>query len=1048
MKTLNTQFIKSLQCEIAGEVRVDPATRWLYSTDASIYQIEPLGVVFPRRLDDLAAIVGLCAQEGVAVLPRGSGSSLAGQAIGEALIVDCSRYLNQLEVIDAHSQEAWVQPGLILAALNKEAGRVGLQFGPDPASAERATMGGSLANNATGAHSIQFGMAADHLLEVEVVLGDGSTAHFGSLAVEDVQKRLGLNKNAHSHLLTGKEIPFSSSLETELYRVALGIREGWGDPIRQHWPKTWRRASGYNLNYLLPWSPSQPPDWDQNAWQAGVGLAYPPVSAGEINLAQLFAGSEGTLGIIKRAKLRLSPLPEHTVLAVLSFRSIAEACDVTPAILERKPSAIELIPGSIFELARALPAYASHLAFFEPFEVNGQAPAAVLVVEFCGESPARLMERAQALQDFGKTLLAISLEEQKKIWSVRKVGLGILMSSPGDTKPWSFIEDLAVPVERLGEFVRAIDEILAQHHTSCEIYAHASAGCLHIRPFLNLKSESGKRDLRRIAEQAVDLTLSLGGSVSGEHGDGLARGEWLERMYGPDLIQAFRMVKQAADPTGILNPGKLLAVSAGGALPRMDENLRYGSSYHTDLAWAPNLNFSRQGGLAGAIEQCNGAGVCRKEDGVMCPTFQATRDEMHSTRGRANLLRALISGKLQGTDWGLPAVKEAMDLCLACKGCKSECPSAVDVAKLRYEFLDWLHRADGGGERRRLRDYLFAYIGDLARIGQPFSQAANLLLQSKATQPVRKLLGIAGQRTLPLFTRRSLSSQAAALWIKSGRLSREKQEAERPVVIFLNDAFSEHFYPGAGLAALRLLQAADVQVLTVGVIGAGRTLISKGFLDGARIHARRLVAVLKELDPQGELPVIGVEPSEIYTLCDEYPDLLTGDAYVERLAERAFTIEEYLIRPFGAGGERLINQLMRVAINPHLEKHQSLHLLKNKTVLFHAHCYQKARKPLADGISSGAQATIEFLSAFGYEVKLVDAGCCGMAGAFGYEAEHYELSMQVGELALFPTVRQAGEDTLIAASGVSCQAQIEDGTGREAVHPLELVVEYLARSQR
>ncbi len=435
------------------------------------------------------------------------------------------------------------------------------------------------------------------------------------------------------------------------------MREGWGDDIRQRWPRTWRKASGYNLNYLLPWSPTQPPHWE-GAQADGSLLGYPPLAPGEINLAHLFAGSEGTLGIIRRARVRLSRLPEHSVLAVLPFASVAQACDVTPAILERKPSAIELIPGSILELARSLPAYAAQVDFFKPFEVEGKAPAAVLVVEFSGSSQPLLLQQAQALRDFGEVILALSAQEQKKIWNVRKVGLGILLSRPGDTRPWSFVEDLAVPVERLGSFVRAMDEILARHQTSCEIYAHASAGCLHIRPLLNLKSEKGKHDLRSIAEQAVDLTLSLGGSVSGEHGDGLARGEWLERMYGERIMQAFRLIKQAADPLGILNPGKLVATEPGVALPRMDENLRYPQDYHTDLAWQPNLDFSRQGGLVGAIEQCNGAGVCRKADGVMCPSFQATKEEMHSTRGRANLLRA--SGQWQacmGTDWGLPAVK-------------------------------------------------------------------------------------------------------------------------------------------------------------------------------------------------------------------------------------------------------------------------------------------------------------------------------------------------------------------------------------------------------
>ena len=422
-----------------------------------------------------------------------------------------------------------------------------------------------------------------------------------------------------------------------MYRAVLKVREGAAQEIIQRWPKTWRRASGYNLNYLLPWANSQPPNWQKFARENGLPEEYPPLASGKMNLAQLFAGSEGTLGVIKKAKVRLVPLPKHSVLAVLSFSSVAAACDHTPAILLRHPAAVELIPGSLIRLARSLPAYAQQLRFLERLAVDGEFPQAVLVVEFSGDDPQILKEQASALQDFAAVLLAEGAQEQRQIWGVRKVGLGILMSQPGDTKPWSFIEDLAVPVERLGEFVRSMDSILAEFGTTCEIYAHASAGCLHIRPLLDLKTLHGRRNLRAIAERAVDLTLSLGGAVSGEHGDGIARVEWSERMFGLPLLQAFREIKQAADPKGILNPGKVVDLDPFAAPQRMDRNLRFGDGYHAQ-PWQANLDFSQQGGLAGAIEQCNGAGVCRKVDGVMCPSFQATLDEMHSTRGRANLL--------------------------------------------------------------------------------------------------------------------------------------------------------------------------------------------------------------------------------------------------------------------------------------------------------------------------------------------------------------------------------------------------------------------------
>lgn len=1069
-------FQKRLQAEIAGEVVSHLAARILYSTDASIYQIEPLGVVFPRTLDDLDSVVGLCAQEGVPLLARGAGSSLGGQAIGRALIIDCARYLNRLEQLDVVKREAWVQPGLVLAELNRQAGRVGLQFGPDPASAERATLGGCLGNNATGAHSITYGMAVDHLLEADVLLGDGSRVTFTEIALEEAKKI------AHSHKYIRDAIQKSvrQTCEANLYAAALQVRQGAEREIQRRWPKTWRRASGYNLNYLLPWAESQPPNWQQYASANGVVETYPPVAAGKINLAQLFAGAEGTLGVIRRARLRLVPLPEQTVLAVLSFDSIQAACDATPAILRRSPSAVELIPGSLISLARSLPAYASQLRFLEGLALNGQAPQAVLAVEFCGADRLELVQQAKALQDFAPLLVAENAREQKQVWGVRKVGLGILMSQAGDRKPWAFIEDLSVPVENLGALLRGMDEILAAHHTTCEIYGHASAGCVHIRPLLNLKTLQGRKDLRTIAFQACELAVRLGGSVSGEHGDGIARLESSQRMFGPNLVQAFRQVKQAADPQGIFNPGKVVDLDPFAAPHPVDRDLRTSGGEKT-APWQTALDFSAQGGLDGAIEQCNGAGVCRKAGGVMCPSFQVTQDEANSTRGRANLLRALISGRLgenlqrrladfeaagapgRGAKRGqsgspgaiaaeLAPLVDAMDLCLACKGCKAECPSAVDMAKLRYEFVHWLHRSDGGAQSRRLRDYLFGFFGDLARFGQPFGGLINLLAETPLAAPVKRALGLAPQRPLPKFAGKTLAQIARKdfLQLERGRgisanrapvrkhtdVADELDDGLREPVLFLSDAFCENFYPQAGNAALQALALAGCHSLYLRTCGAGRTLISKGFLDQARAHAVRLVAEIKLHDPQGRIPLVGVEPSEIYTVCDEYLDFFPGDGYVRDLSQRVFTIEEYLLRPSGVFVQ---NNKLRIAIIQQKELFKTMLFPKYKKVLLHAHCYQRARGPAADGFASGERSTVEFLQALGYQVELVDDGCCGMAGAFGYEAEHYQLSKQVGELALLPAVRQAGPEVLIATSGVSCKAQIEDFAGRQALHPIELL---------
>jgi FAD/FMN-containing dehydrogenase/Fe-S oxidoreductase len=983
---LPAELIRDLEENIAGEVRTDLTTRILYATDASIYRIEPLGVVFPRNVEDLHASVKLAGLYGVPVLARGSGSSLAGQAIGPALILDCSRYLDKIIAIDPQSRTAIVEPGVILERLNREAGRYGLMFGPDPASAERATMGGSVANNATGAHSILYGMAADHLAAADVIFSDASQATLRALPVDEARSR-------------AQRV--EQGVENALYRLALQIREQHAETIHENWPRVWRRASGYNLNYLLPWSPSQPAHWSD------AGLGYPPLAADEINLAPLLAGSEGTLGVISRLTLRLVPKPPYTLLGVLTYDSIPEACDAAPDLLTQPVSAIELIPGALIRLARGVPAYASQASF-----VQGE-PAAILVVEFSGDDPRELHSRMSCLQDkaAGEVLVAEDEAQQKQIWAVRKVGLGLLLSMPGDRKPLSFIEDISVPVEQLGYYVRSLDRILEKYGTTAEIYAHASAGCLHIRPLLSLKNDKGVRDLRRIAEEAMALGLSLGGATSGEHGEGLARSEWEARQFGPQVMDLFRQLKQVADPQGLCNPGKILDA------PPMDRNLRFGADYQTRI-WPTGIDFTRQDGLDGAIEMCNGAGVCRKDGGVMCPSFQATREEMHSTRGRANLLRAMISGAFPSQPMAEKAVAQALDLCLACKGCKAECPSAVDVAKLKYEFSDHYYQ----GHRRRLRDYLFAYIDRLAPAARLFAPLLNSLLDAGIVRASgERWFGLAQERRFPRFA----GLNRPRLPLGTGDQKRASGETS---VLFLTDAFSHYFHPETELAGVRVLERCGERVSLLPLIGAGRTLISKGFLEAARRHARQVLAVIRKIDPSGSLPVVGVEPSEIYTLRDEFLDLFPGDEFVAGLSQRAWMVDEYLLRP-GADGRPILARLPVVqdtgATAPQ--------------VWLHGHCYQKAQPPAGDGYPTGVAATTAMLRQRGYQVQVIDAGCCGMAGAFGYEAEHYSISMQVGELALFPALRKAPAGIIVAATGTSCRSQIQDGTSREAVHPICLV---------
>jgi FAD/FMN-containing dehydrogenase/Fe-S oxidoreductase len=983
---LNPDFISELRKHFRGEIRTDLATRILYSTDASIYQIEPMGVALPKMQDDLQAAVESAAKYNVPILPRGAGSSLAGQAIGEALVLDCSRWLDKLVDVDPEAHTATVEPGLVLSRLNAAAAKHGLTFGPDPASAERATMGGVIGNNATGAHSILYGMTADHLVSADVILANGSLAAWGVVKPSNTDKS-----------------------QPGVLSAAMKIRERYAEGIKQNYPRSWRNSAGYRLNYLLPWSSTMPPQWSDD-WSLSTGH-YPPVGPGTVNLAALLAGSEGTLAIIRQATVNLVPKPKYTVLGVLSCDSIAKACDDVPRLLGFQPSAVELVPQMLIRLAKGVPAYAGLVDW-----VRGD-PAALLVVEFSGSRPEVVREAVKSLGP--DAIIAETNEEQAKVWNVRKVGLGIFDSRPADARPVAFIEDCAIPVARLGEFVREIEKILAAHDTYAAFYAHASAGCLHIRPILDLKSGEGRQALRSISEATFALTLELGGAMSSEHGDGFARAEYLNRTYGPELVDAMRLLKRAVDPNNLLNPGKLLDA------PPMDSHLRYREDYQAQT-WPPALDFRRNNGLAGAIEQCNGQGVCRKDFGVMCPSFQATREEKHSTRGRANLLRAMISLPspigIAAKGEAERAVFGALDLCLACKGCKAECPSGVDMAKLKYEFQNEYYKS----HRRKLRDYLFAYIGPLAQLGASFGGLANWLM---ALPLVKQALNLTQNRAFPKFVSQTPEPKS--------RLSNPEYS---DAVLLLRDTFIHFFEPEIEQAALCVLAACGVQVKALPYFGAGRTLISKGFIEPARRHAERILDAVQKLDPSGQLPVLGIEPSELYTLRDEFFDLLPKRReQVESLTARSWLVEEYLLRLKNDKNDKLrVTNMLRW--NP---------TQQNQKILLHGHCYQKAQPPAADGLPIGQTASAELLRAVGYDVEIIPSGCCGMAGAFGYEAEHYDVSMQVGELVLLPAVRQAGESgRVIAAVGTSCRSQIADGTGVLAQHPIVLVSDRLKRASQ
>ena len=960
-----TELQELLAQRLHGEARFDDYSRALYSTDASNHQITPLGVVLPETEQDLFAVVETAAELGVPLLPRGGGTSLSGAAVGEALILDCSKHLAQIHHIDAESRTAVVGPGVVCTQLNVAAAKNGLMYGPDPASADRATFGGMIGTNATGAHSIRYGMTADHVVAVDSVLSDGTAARFKDMSIEGARLKAS-----------------GGGLEAHIYASALTARSNYAEAVRERWPRTWRRSSGYSLNYLTQYTPDRPPAWYQDE--------YPPQS--QFNLAPMLCGSEGTLAILRRAEVRLVARPKFTALVILGFESVALACEATPDILETEPAAVELIPRMLIERARTVPAYARRLGF-----VEGD-PTALLVVEYTGDTASEAQAAAEELGRRGKILS--QLEEQADLWAVRKAGLGLLMSVPGDAKPITFMEDVAVPVEQLSRYVREVDRILEANGTHGEWYAHASAGCLHMRPLINLRRAEGVEQMRTIAEAVVELAIGMGGSISGEHGDGLSHTEYNERLFGPEIMRAFKEIKQAFDPAGILNPGKVVEGET-----QLDADLRLGPDYVT-IEPETVFAFREQGGFVGAVEACTGVGICRKADGVMCPSFQATKDETHSTRGRANALRAAISGRLPADAMSSREIYEILDLCIECKGCKSECPTQVDMARLKAEFLGQYQAVHGLPVRSRL----FGEIAVFFRLLQPLAPLTNFVARIRLFRWVLgQTVDIAPQRIMPELATRRFSR----VFKPSTGASLGKQ-----VVLFL-DTFTEFNSPEIGESAVGVLSAAGFDVTLVpGQVCCGRPLISKGMLTRAKKNALRNVAALAPYAREG-VKIVGLEPSCVSALQDEYPDLLPDNQDATLVADAAILIEEFLVAE---------NRLDEVQFLP-----------GDDPIVLHNHCHTKSLH--------GSMATIEMLSATGRPVEEIPSGCCGMAGSFGYEAEHYDISMQIGELALFPAVREAimreGEKHVVAP-GTSCRAQIRDGTAVVAQHPIQLLADLLA----
>jgi FAD/FMN-containing dehydrogenase/Fe-S oxidoreductase len=938
---------RELASQVHGDLRFDAVSRALYSTDASVYQIEPVGVVLPQSRDDLRRLVQICLRRGCPITMRGGGTSQAGQAIGAGLIVDTSKYLTG--ILDLNVQERWVrvEPGVVLDELNAHLRPHGLRFAPDVSTASRATIGGMMANNSSGARSVIYGKTIDHVIEQDVVLSDGSVVTFAALAEGELaRKREG------------------ETLEARCYRTVAELASSCREEIERRFPKVLRRVGGYNLDEFRPGCP--------------------------FNLSRLMVGSEGTLGVVLSAKLKLVPLPAAKAVMAIQFAELLESLAATPLILRHGPSAVEVMDKSILDHTRKSAALEAMRQSF----IEGD-PRALLCVEFYADRAEDLPPRLEALERDLRTHRfgyryhhAIDLAAQSRIWSLREAGLGLSMAMREDAKSLSFVEDTAVAPERLRDYIERFLGIVVRHGTTAGVYAHASVGCLHVRPVVNMKTDAGVRQFEAIANDISDLVLEFGGALSGEHGDGLVRSPFMEKMFGHTLYEAFRTIKRTFDPHGLFNPGKIVDA------PPLTSNLRFGSKYS---ARNPVTFFDYgHGGVAGAIEMCSGLGACRKTlEGTMCPSYVATREEQHSTRGRANVLRLTIAGRLGEAGLGDRGVYDTLDLCLECRACKAECPVGVDVARFKSEFLaDYWQRHGTAFEARVLGN-----VSSVAAWGSRLAPVSNWIA---GTAPVRlfneRLLGVDRRRRLPQFKRRTLRDRAPA--------------GNGPAdALLFNDTFTNYYDPEIGLAALRVLQRAGLRVALASNHCCGRPQISKGLLRDAREMAEHNTAALHADAKEGR-PIVFCEPSCLSAVREDAPALLRGESRrrAERIASVSVLFEEFAA-PLAA----------RLPL-----KHGPA------SVLLHGHCHQKSM-----GLVAPAKALLSQIP--GASVVDLDAGCCGMAGSFGYSRDHYDVSRAIGERKLFPAVRGRAQGTVVVAAGTSCRHQIADFTGDTAVHAAVLL---------
>ncbi|WP_046862948.1 FAD-binding and (Fe-S)-binding domain-containing protein [Microvirga massiliensis] len=956
---------RQLSRNIAGEVRFDAFTRGRYATDASIYQIMPTGVVFPRSAADIEATLSIAGEHGIPVIARGGGTSQNGQPIGTGLVVDCSRHFNAVVSIDTAARTATVRPGLVLEHLNTRLRSEGLFFPVEPSTASRCTIGGMTANNSCGARSLRYGKMVDNVLGTRGLLRDGEAFGFGL--------RDGGNPGVEG-----------SARVLALAEQMLSLADRERGEIEQMFPKVQRRVGGYNLDALLPPHP---------------------------NLAHLLVGSEGTLAVTTEVTLKLSPLPAQRVMGVCHFPSFRAAMETTRHLVALGPAAVELVDSNVLELGADIPLFRRTLA-----DITKGSPNCLLLVEFAGDSLDALrrdlgrLDACMADHGFPNAVVeVIEPARQRQVWEVREACLNIMMSMKGDGKPVSFIEDCAVPLEHLADYTDAVTALFERYGTRGTWYAHASVGCLHVRPILNMKDEHGVRSMREIAEAACDLVRQFKGSHSGEHGDGISRSEFHERMFGSRLVRAFEEVKDRFDPENRLNPGKIVRPY------RMDDRsiMRYPPGYKVETPVRAALDWSEWGGFGAAVEMCNNNGTCRKTlGGTMCPSYRATRQEQHVTRGRANSLRLAISGQLGPDAFTSHEMKETLDLCVSCKGCKRECPTGVDMAKMKIEFLHHYYARHG----LPLKERLIAHLPRYAPIASMLAPLLNLRDRIPAlAAATERWLGFSARRTLPKWRRP---------WRETGEIAHVEGVAGdgRDIVLF-GDTFNRYYERENLEAAERVLRAAGYRLHRVAPqdgsrpLCCGRTYLSSGLVDEARREVRRTANALAPFVARGAR-IVGLEPSCLLTFRDEFSSLLPR-VDSEPLARSAFLLEEALASDFASGLVSL----------PLVD-------LGGRTAFLHGHCHQKAFEAMG-----AVEAVLR--SVPGLTVQPIESSCCGMSGAFGYGAATIDTSFAMAELSLLPAVRKAGPDDLIVADGTSCRHQIHDGAGRAAIHVARVLDEAL-----